>query len=471
MVQPSRSAVRWLKRALQAVLIVGSAEIAAYGVARVRLHESYATIPVSKQEVLRTVPQEAPSSVDESAPLPLNIRRALHPYFGFVYESATGRQIVNNQGFLEAVDYPYQPSAGELVIGIFGGSVALDLRSREARDAIEAPLLAASRQKGYDEVTILMFAQSAWREPQSIYCFLYEMESIDAAIFLEGYNEIGQLPLRDEPHARAYPWSFPAPQMYERLVGRTRSAADMKREVEIGTLRERQLRWTRGSSWGPLGRSMLVHLVWRYEIQSLERRIERIQSQMDPATSATIRNVFPPGATFEQVTRDYFDRYERWIEVAHRAGEVARKPAFFFLQPNQHLTGSKPMGDEERTVSLGRPEAGGVVDAYYPVLRSTFARLAGRGVAAFDLSMIFEGTTERVYTDSCCHMNPTGMTKIAGEIGREVAASPLLGTIPNASERRLPFGARPADSPPAAASSPTVAPRVAHPLQVGSPRK
>lgn len=434
--------------AIQLLVVVLGAELAALGVARLRTGDHYGTIAMRKEEFLRLVPQETPTALDPDKPLPLNVRREIAPFFGFTYERAGRTRLMNNLGFFSEFDFPYQPRARELVVGVFGGSVAMDLRLPGPYEALRTALLPAAKARGYDEVTILVMAQGSWHEPQSLFCFLYFVDTIDVALFLEGFNEIAMLPLVDGVASRSYPWSFPDPKIYERLLGRVRDVDALVAEVRIRELRASERWWSEVASGPILGRSMMVHLAWRAGMARFERRIEELLPATGASAARPYESTFPPGLAMPELRRAFFDRFETWIEMASRAGELRRKPLFHFIQPNQYVEGSKPPSDQEKRVALVDDTVRRRVADLYPELRRMSERLRARGVAATDLTMIFEGNPATLYKDASCHLNAEGMTLIAQEMGRAVAASAQIGTLPAPDERALPFGPRAADAAP-----------------------
>ncbi len=83
-------------------------------------------------------------------------RYELHPYFGHTMFRNYG--LANNDGFYTDKRYPYAKAPGEYVIGIFGGSVAMQIVADGA--ALAARLREPLRERGFDTVTVLPFAIS-----------------------------------------------------------------------------------------------------------------------------------------------------------------------------------------------------------------------------------------------------------------------------------------------------------------------
>lgn len=127
-----------------------------------------------------------------------------HPYLGFLNRQGRVEEtwVSNNHGWPIAkklIDqeapwntYPYEPQPDELIIGIFGGSVAagfaLDAQDdREFAEALEQ-LKATDKRK----VRILNFAMSGYKQPQQALTLAYYLslgQKFDLVINIDGFNE------------------------------------------------------------------------------------------------------------------------------------------------------------------------------------------------------------------------------------------------------------------------------------------
>ena len=92
-----------------------------------------------------------------------------------------------------------------------------------------------------------------------------------------------------------------------------------------------------------------------------------------------------------------------------------------FLQPNQYLPGSKPMGELERSPD-GRAEIPGqgcrrnrLPDAYH---RGPRAGRPRRPLPRPDGNL--PQITQPTYRDNCCHLNPTGNELLAVEMAKAI---------------------------------------------------
>ncbi|MGH6918095.1 MAG: hypothetical protein ACREJ0_10365, partial [Geminicoccaceae bacterium] len=104
------------------------------------------------------------------------------------------------------------------MIGLFGGSLARSLQAEVAREELVRPLDPALRAKGYDKVTLLVLSQGAYKQPQTLFSMLYFIDSIDAAVFLDGFNEIMGLPVPEELASTSQPFDWPHNPLYDALL-------------------------------------------------------------------------------------------------------------------------------------------------------------------------------------------------------------------------------------------------------------
>ena len=92
-----------------------------------------------------------------------------------------------------------------------------------------------------------------------------------------------------------------------------------------------------------------------------------------------------------------------------------------FLQPNQYVPGSKPLSSEEKRIAWKDDHPyKTVVEKAYPLLTAAGEELRREGVRFFDLTGIFEGVTEALYSDTCCHFNLRGNKIMAQAIGAAI---------------------------------------------------
>jgi hypothetical protein len=89
-----------------------------------------------------------------------------------------------------------------------------------------------------------------------------------------------------------------------------------------------------------------------------------------------------------------------------------QKPAIFLLQPNQYLSGSKPLSQEERASAFNPA----IADDYNKAMRlaqEAVPKLRSNGVKIYDLTQAFADVHETLYVDACCHFNCRGNEVLA----------------------------------------------------------
>ena len=168
-----------------------------------------------------------------------------------------------------------------------------------------------------------------------------------------------------------------------------------------------------------------------------------------PAGKCTCRSVslnsfsFTPSATDRERTNEYAasgppapfsnpgEMYpalaKTWAESSFQMNAVADAKGiryFHFLQPNQYLQGSKPMGAEERRVAIKENHSYAIsVRTGYPELRNRGRELIQRGVNFVDLTNLYASVREPVYADNCCHVNAAGRRIVVEAIAKTIISS------------------------------------------------
>ncbi len=422
--------MRRLLRSLAAVLAVavltlGTAEICARLAARVLWHLTPHRAVAERAAFLAAVPVGRPADVGAGTThrryvdMAYGARYELHPYFGHTFFRGVGP--ANNDGFYTDATYPYVHQGREFVIGVFGGSVAMQVAA--ARDVLVAELAPVLRARGYDRVTVLPFAVGAWRQPQIFNALAYYVDSIDMAIEVDGFNEAIQL---IPAQLATYPASYPASDVFRPLATAATSPYETARLGEALLANETAARVTRALDASVLRRSMLAHLVWRALAGAYRTAVARLRVADAGAAADEWRDV-EPGDVADRIAR-YLRLYERTVRDGALVTRAEGKPFFHFVQPNQHVRGSKPLSEEERERFLTPPWVD-VLTPYYARLAAMSRRLAASGVDSSYLGDVFAHTPETVYGDSCCHLNARGTTLVNQAIVDRILASGMLADV------------------------------------------
>ena len=347
----------------------------------------------------------------------------LHPFFGYTFRPQING--ANNQGFFPGGpggDFPHRRQPREFVIGLFGGSVAMQLGL--AQSHLLERLRPALAGKGYERVTLLSFAVGGWRQPQSFFALVYYLDAIDLAIDLEGFNEVIQL---GSWQLGRQPASFPWSEVYETLA-HVPSVDETLRRAELIREHRAAARITRWLDRPGVRSSALAHLAWRVYVRRYDHRVSALraetpryddQSRLEPATS--------PEAV-ETKRRGYM---QFWHDLVLFSDLIARrkgKPFFDFIQPNQYDRDAKPLSEEERTLYTKNDWFDAVTKSYGEAEAMT-AGLRVEGVEAHFLGRVFAATRETVYMDDCCHLNERGIMILSNAIADRVLASGELETV------------------------------------------
>jgi hypothetical protein len=95
-----------------------------------------------------------------------------------------------------------------------------------------------------------------------------------------------------------------------------------------------------------------------------------------------------------------------------------------FLQPNQYVEGSKPMGAEERRTAWSADQLyRSGVERGYPLLIEAGRELRAGGVDFHDLTRVFAGVEQPLYNDDCCHFGREGYEIVTRHVARALVAA------------------------------------------------
>lgn len=343
----------------------------------------------------------------------------LHPFLGYTFRPS--HEGTNAQGFYGGVSsLPYEASDDELVVGVFGGSVAMQVA--DARERITATLLPAARGMGYSRVTVMSLAIGGWRQPQHFAAMVRWLDEVDVVVLVDGFNEVihlGDWHLARQP--AEYPWSA----VYATLA-RQSSADETLERADLIRLHARAARVTRALDRPILRSSALVHLAWRVWAARYEEHVDSLRRDLaDAAPFDGVAPVQDPGA----IARRRDEYFAWWHELLLYSDVIARlrgKPFFHFVQPNQYDRGSKPLSPEERESFTRNTPWFDEVTPRYAIVERMSERLRREGVDSTYLGRLFAATTDTVYVDDCCHFNPLGIDMLAGSVARHVADSGRL---------------------------------------------
>lgn len=369
------------------------------------------------------------AALDRSKP-PERMGNVLHPFLGFVRKRnpggrnlVNGRPVdlpVNDQGFFGPS--PLDPLPADTArVALTGGSVATEL-FLEARDEL-ARGLEAGGAFGGRRVQIVSLALGGMKQPQQLMAlgwFLSLGAPIDAVINLDGFNELA-LTLEQVRNFGVFP-AYPARW---RLLAAQRVDPEAAALLGRIALEREQLQEARRFHARPILRSSSLALtLWHVRRTRSAARVaaleDRLAARLAGDGEAGVQETGPPYAD-GSIDAILDDAARFWARSSLQLGRLCAANGIRygqFLQPNQHVPGSKVLSPRERERAGAPPDTVARIAAErgYPKLRAEASMLTAAGLHFVDLTGLFRDEPRTVYRDACCHLNRRGYRRIAEAI-------------------------------------------------------
>lgn len=354
----------------------------------------------------------------------------IHPYVGNVLQpkddggelTIDGRYRITEFGFVDD-DLPiHKRAADRLIVAIVGGSVArqmaLNATQILAEELSRVPEFAGRTYK------FVRIANSGYKQPQQLMTLNYLLmlgAEFDVVINLDGFNEAALPGIDNTPHG-----IFAAfPRDWGKLVASNTSPEFTRMGGYVSYLRTLQRDEALRAEAFPWSYSPLFQLVWNYRQQQCDHAIHRQIVAMGRLTEreTTYCASGPP-----QHFRSEQEMYSHFAEIWSRSSTLIREVCeargiryFHFLQPNQYVEGSKPIGTEEAMKAVQQNiDYAIAVRACFPLMKAEGSHLAANGEAFFDLTDAFADHPEPIYVDTCCHITKSGDLIMARSIGERI---------------------------------------------------
>jgi hypothetical protein len=366
------------------------------------------------------------------------LEEVVHPYFGVGVippaRALVGPLSLDALGFPNGGPFEREHPPNSVVIGIFGGSVAAYFAKSGGVQAIFEQLKTLPAFAG-KRLVALTGAHIGMKQPQSLMAlsFLQALGvDFDVVILLDGFNEVVNAPFDLVP-AGVFPF-YPS-QWNQRVANLELDTTMRSRIGELAYLKERRADGMARLLASPLRNSHSVELLWALYDRSLETTIEAKRAQLDTHESDARHDYTATGPQWPHESEDALsaDLAAFWFETSlqMRALAEAKGALFFhFLQPNQHVPGSKPMDTAEQAVAIRGGEAFAPhVTRGYRFLRERGTQLAAQGVHFHDLTQLFAETTEPIYIDNIGHLGGKGNEMMAAAMAAQIVKD-LAGTAP-----------------------------------------
>jgi hypothetical protein len=360
---------------------------------------------------------------------------ALHPYLGYVYDPAFDPEGMRRQhglpvsafGFLDDKWPVMQGSDRDVVVGIFGGSMAWWV-SKEGADTLIAELERIPELRG-KRIILVRTALGGFKQPQQLMALTYLLSlgaHFDIVVNLDGFNEVALTPEANVKH-QVFPFF---PRDWAVLVGELDDPMVTRLAGEITALTRLRGHWAELFLFPGLRSFAIPTLAWRagdglLGRMTAARRLDlaAYEGQLEPEQRRFASH--GPLLRYRDLDETEADMARVWRDSSlqmHRLARANGARYYHFLQPNQYLPESKPMLEQERKVAL-RPgnEYGKNVVLGYPLLQESGKSLEREGVRFYDLTGIFAGIGAPLYIDDCCHVNAEGNAMLGRRVGELIA--------------------------------------------------
>ncbi len=371
-----------------------------------------------------------------------------HPYYSFIHRAGRANKEqgwgTNNMGFqvattlLEAdarcCDYPMPRKQGEVLVGIFGGSVAGGFALIAQRSETLRRILADVPAFRGREVRILNFAMPGFRQPQQLITLSYFYalgQEFDVVVEMDGFNEVVTSFRNWEAGVEP---AYPADSLWGawgRQLERAKPGFDGGTpEMHLAAYYQLQGRiWdSRAERCWLASCHLVVKLGARLALWREETLAQPIKARSDSIS------IFPTAAQsrFDRDFEIFAYTADRWRDSSRAMADLARQRGALYLhviQPNQWW---KPSG-EYRPIAPDHIYQWVIdpVNKGYRQLLDRVPQLIAAGVEVLDVTQLFKGMPDRqVYLDDCCHYTDAGNEMLMIATGNTIAEIQRHGRMP-----------------------------------------
>ena len=348
----------------------------------------------------------------------------LHPYIGYVIDHRD--EDCPQYGFcMDAMKGDMNApitakSDDKLIVAIMGGSFAVGVSTNAHVIVQKLQQIPEFRDK---EIVIHTIALGGFKQPQQLMALNYFLAlgaHFDIIINIDGFNEIA-LPGLENVSKGVSPYY---PRLWYNRVKGGRDEAMLLLLGKVALIKSDQEKAARRLSNSVWRYSVIGNLIWKYRNKRYERKIRGneehfIQYRADVSRTLSYVATGPEYRYQDSDTllRDLARVWSKSSLQMHYVSQSIGAKYFHFLQPNQYVSGSKSMGDEEMVVArLDDHPYRRSVEQGYPKLQAEGKWLQQNGVTFYDLTPIFKDHNEPLYRDACCHVTAEGYEIINSRI-------------------------------------------------------
>jgi hypothetical protein len=265
----------------------------------------------------------------------------------------------------------------------------------------------------------LCFAHEGYKQPQQLLVlsyFLSRGQQFDAVINIDGFNEIALASIND---ARGFEFSMPSAHHLEPLINLADPATLTPAKVaSLASIQRDKERLNGLASRINAARLASVHFVLTHYFDYVERRFEAETARFLPSSINANSVIQVTRRTNSEARSDLLDAIAaNWAAASaamHDLLAARDVPYYHVLQPNQYF-GTRRFSAEEARIAIDArsPYKANIPEGYERLrARATESRGASRE-RFIDGTHLFDGTSEPVYMDNCCHYTLLGNRLLA----------------------------------------------------------
>ncbi|MDA9982417.1 hypothetical protein N9H39_06710 [Gammaproteobacteria bacterium] len=356
----------------------------------------------------------------------------IHPYFGFVADSAD--QTHAGLGFGQWVSpMESRQHKDKLRVLVLGGSVAVQLMlpgTADGRSFLKKALEEAIARSGSDlELWMFSAAMQGFKQPQQLMVYSYLLSlgaEFDLIVNIDGFNEMTLAVLEGKPTGLHPTY----PRGWNVMLGRQLTAGNLRKIAKLLKVRDDQSSLIEFAQSTPMAQSALIGLFLSYKVVANEERAQILVGDIEHKQQQGELSFEEGGIPFEYDNEEKTFLYLAmlWKRSSILLSQLAENNGAEYLhvfQPNQYLDGSKVLTEQERD-KFYVPEDGfgPVYRAAYVYFHQQMSELVDAGEWFSNASMVFKHENQTVYSDVCCHFNVLGLRLLADFIAEEVVAKP-----------------------------------------------
>jgi hypothetical protein len=347
------------------------------------------------------------------------IHRAISPYFGLPEKPYIFNN--NNYGFRyemdkEPIDYPYVPKEDEVIIAIYGGSVASQFY-KDMVDFMEERLSNSFSSSGR-RAKILQFAMGAGKQPIQLFYLSYFQaigQKFDVVVNLDGFNDVRNAIVNEEHgHFHAMPWWLITSSLDALGSLPDLDEASLNYYLELLKVRRKIQAQETDSRLGQIFTS--VERLKQRELDLLQNPPDRSRDgsliEYIPTEPKSFLNIPEEerGELVQAVVKTWFE-CARFMNLICSASQTSYIHA---LQPN-HFMCNKNLTELERAWIEYSPKehqslrtSRAIIETCYPLMIQALPNLAAEGAHVCDLIDVFDNIEEQIFSDADCHFNARG---------------------------------------------------------------